>query len=225
MDADSFNELALRDLAGETTADEHRTLEAELAGHPEYRAEFEQIKETYNLLRTAAPLTEAAKATEPELPAHRLNELRTAVRQHFGPVANRQKTGSVGFLSGLRWLLAGSTAAAVGCIVVIALFANRSIEVGVYGTDLTRGDNTSLSPSDIPSAKIVTFDQDAPFDQWQNTSLHWYEHAKIWVDNEHDLLHIVQRKEHGHILIQTLPLAPTTEGQREQIKQTVESLK
>jgi hypothetical protein len=225
MDADSFNELALRDLAGEATDDEHRALETELAAHPERRGEFEQIKQTYDFLRTAAPMSEAARAAEPELPAYRLNELRTAVRQHFGPAANRQKTAAAGGLvSSLRWLMSGSTFAAVGVVVVLVLFANRSVEVGLYGTDLMRGDDTALSPADIPSAHLITFTQDAPFDQWQNQSLHWYEHAKIWVDNEHDLLHIVQRAKHGHVLIQTIPLAPTSQGQRDQIKQVVESL-
>ena len=226
MDADSFNELALRDLAGETTDDEHRAMEAELTAHPERRAEFEQIRKSYDLLRATAPMTEAARAAEPELPAHRLNELRTAVRQHFGPAANRQKTaaGWIGLISGLRWLMAGSGFAAVGVVLVIALFANRSIEVGLYGTDLMRSDDTALSPADIPNARLLTFAQDAPFDQWQNQSLHWYEHAKIWVDNEHDLLHVIQRAKHGHVLIQTVPLAPTNQGQRDQIKQIVESL-
>ncbi len=109
--------------------------------------------------------------------------------------------------------------------VIILCFANRTVEVGLYGTDLTRGGDQTISAADLPSGRLVTFDQDAPFDQWQNQPLAWNEHAKIWVDNEHDLLHIVVRVRHGQILMETQPLAPTNEAQREQIKKLVESLR
>ncbi len=225
MDADSFNDLALRVLAGEATDNERRDLAAELSAHPERRAEFERLKLTHDLLRLAVPMTQAVSATEPELPAHRRNELRTAVRQHFGPVAQRKSAASPSTLiSALRWIFAGGGATALATVAVLLIFSNRSIEVGLYATDQVRSIDSSLSAGDIPAARLLTFDQDAPFDQWQNQSLAWYEHAKIWVDNEHDLLHIVQRVAHGQIVIRTLPLAPTAEGQRDQIKQVVDSL-
>jgi hypothetical protein len=210
MDAESFTELALRVIAGESTADEQRALEAELAAQPLLREEFEQLKITHDVLRVAAPMTEAVRATEPELPAYRLNELRTAVRQHFGPAAHREKKASGGIIPALRWIFAGGGATALAVVAVLLIFV--------------RGGDTALAPSDIPTARLITFEQDAPFDQWQGQPLAWYEHAKIWVDNEHDLLHIVRRESHGHIIIQNLPLAPTTQAQRDQIKQTVESL-
>jgi hypothetical protein len=87
-----------------------------------------------------------------------------------------------------------------------------------------RGGDTRLSPADIPDATLLTFEDDAPFDQWQNQSLAWYQHAKIWVDNEHDLLDVVRREKHGHVVTQAIPLAPTPQGRRDQIKLVVESL-
>ena len=179
------------------------------------------------ILRATAPMAEAALATTPELPAYRVNELRTAVRQHFGPATNRPKTTAPfgGWIPALRWFFAGSGVAALGFAVVVFCFANRSVEVGLYGSDLARGGDQALSTGDVPSARLVTFDQDAPFDQWQNRPLAWNEHAKIWIDNEHDLLHIVRRVRHGQIVMETQPLAPTNEGQREQIKQVVDALK
>jgi hypothetical protein len=222
MEADSFNDLALRVLAGEATDHERRALEAEISAHPERRDEFGQLKRTHDLLRAAAPLTGAVTAKEPELPAHRLNQLRTAVRQHFGPAAQRTKAAaSSGWISALRWIFAGGGATALATVMVLLFFSNRSIEVGLYGTDLMRGGDAGLSPADVPDARLLTFDQDAPFDQWQSQPLAWYENAKVWVDNEHDLLHVVHRVKHGHVVIQSLPLAPTTAGQRDQIKQVV----
>jgi len=113
----------------------------------------------------------------------------------------------------------------LGFAVVMFCYANQTVEVGLYGSDLNRvrGYET-LTPQDFSSARLVTFDQDAAFDAWQSQPLAWYEHAKIWVDNEHDLLHITQRMRAGQIVTMTQPLAPTDDGQREQIKSVVESL-
>jgi hypothetical protein len=219
MDAETFTDLALRVIAGEATADERTTLERELAGDAARRAEFEQL----DALLTVAPMTEAARATAPELPAHRVQELRTAVRQSFGPVGARRKP-STPVLDAFRWLFAGGGLVGLAAIIVVLCFSNRTIEVGLYGSDLTRGGDQGLSAQDVPAAKLVTFDQDAPFDAWQNRSLAWYEHAKIWVDNEHDQLHIVRRVGYGHVVIETQPLAPTNDAQRAQIQQAVQSL-
>jgi len=225
MDADSFNDLALRVIAGEATVADRATLEAELSAHPERRDDFEQMKITHDVLRTTAPMTEASRATVPELPAYRVGELRTAVRQHFGPASSRQKS-SGGLINALRWIFAGGGLTALTVFLVILNLSGRTIEVGVYRSDSTqmRSDVALLTAQDIPTAKMVAFDQDASFDQWQNQPLAWYERAKIWVDNEHDLLHIVRRESHGNVHIETQPLAPTDEGQREQIKHAVESL-
>jgi hypothetical protein len=223
MDVESFNDLALRVIAGEATVTERQALEAELSAHPERRDDFEQTKIMHDVLRTTAPMMEAARATEPALPAYRVGELRTAVRQHFGPAASRQNNSGV-WVNALRWILAGGGATALTVLIVVLNLSGRTIEVGMYQTDAMRDGKVTLVAQDIPAAKIITFDQDASFDQWQSESLKWYERAKIWVDNEHDVLNIVRRVDHGNIQIEHQPLAPTDEGQREQIKQAVDSL-
>jgi hypothetical protein len=223
MDAETFTDLALRVIAGEASADERAALERELTGDAARRGEFEQLALMLDALRAAGPMTEAAKAAVPELPAHRVNELRTAVRQNFGPAAARQKR-STPLLDAFRWLFAGGGLVGLAAIIVLLCFSNRTIEVGLYGTELARDGNQGLSAQDVPTAKLVTFDQDAPFDAWQNQPLAWYEHAKIWVDNEHDMLHIVRRIGHGHVVSETQPLAPTDEAQRAQIQQAVQEL-
>jgi ferric-dicitrate binding protein FerR (iron transport regulator) len=225
MDAETFHDLALKVLAGEATGEERRALETECGSNPAHRDEFEQLKVTYTTIRLTAPMTEAVRASTPELPEHRRNELRTAVRQHFGPAAARQKQDApfANWIPAMRWLFAGSGIAAIGFAVVIACFANRTIEVGMYGSDTVRGEQ-GITASDVPAAKLVTFDRDAPFDAWQNAPLAWNERAKIWVDNERDVLHVEQRVRHGQIVMQSLPLAPSVEGQREQIKSVIAGL-
>ena len=227
MDTDSFTKLALRVLANEATEGDLRSLKAELALNPERREEFEQIKITQTILRTAAPMAEAVRAKEPELPAYRLNELRSAVRMHFKEEATRDKEAASAHSLKLflRWLLAGGGATALAVVVILVCFSNSAIEVGLYQTGQVRSEGAALAPADVPAAKLLTFDQDAPFDQWQSQPLAWYEHAKIWVDNEHDLLHIVRRVSHGNVVTETQPLAATSDGQRDQIKAAVESLK
>jgi hypothetical protein len=227
MDAESFNDLALRVIAREATDDDRFALESEISSSAARKEEFEQLKLTHEILRTTAPLAEAAKAATPVLPAYRRNELRTAVRQHFGPVAKHPQARApfADWMPAMRWLFGGCTVGVVAFAVVIFCFANRTVEVGLYKTDLARDGAKTLTAQDIPSAQLLSFDEDAPFNQWQSQSLAWNEHAKIWVDNERDLLHIVERVRHGKIVMQTLPLAPTDDGQREQIKQIVEQLK
>jgi hypothetical protein len=221
MDAETFTERALRVIAGEATADERATLERELSAGPSRRAEFDQLALTLNALRTAAPLNEAAQATAPELPAYRVHELRTAVRRHFGPLTAVRHTP---VLDALRWLFAGGGLAGLATLIVLLCFANRTIEVGLYKSDLERNGDQQLTQEQIPTAKLVTFDSDAPFDAFQNQPLAWYEHAKIWVDNEHDQLHVVKRVDHGHIVSFTQPLAPSDDAQRAQILQAVQDL-
>src|ERR1700683_4622004 len=179
MDAESFTDLALRVISRQATDDERRALEAEMSSTPSRREEFEQLKLTDEILRVTAPMAQATRAITPGLPAYRVNELRTAVRQHFGPAIHREKKMAPmgGFLPALRWFFAGSGIAALGFAVVVLCFANRTVEVGLYGSDLASGGAEGLSANDVPSAQLVTFDQDAPFDQWQSQPLAWNEHA------------------------------------------------
>lgn len=225
MDADTFTDLALRVLAHEATEEEYRAMENALVSNRERREEFEQLKAMHSFLHTAAPMTDALAAKEPRLPAHRLNELRTAVRQHFGPASNRESAKNKSRLPmpSLRWILGGGVTTALAIVVILMAFSDRSIEVGLYRSDLLRGGEVALSPSDLPTAHVVTFDQDAPFDQWKK-GLAWNQHAKIWIDNENDLLHIVRRDKDGRLTEQTEPLAHSDREQGDQINRAIESL-
>jgi hypothetical protein len=227
MDADTFTDLALRVIAGEATVDERATLERELSADASLRAEFDELALTFNTMRTAAPMNDASLATTPELPAHRVHELRSAVRRHFGPLTAVRHTP---MLDALRWLFAGGGLAGLAVLIVLLCLSNRTIEVGSYTDDLVRNGDHPLTQADLPSAKFLTFDKDADFDAWQSQPLAWYERGKIWVDNEHDLLHIVKRVGHGEVISETQPLATSDdpqraeEAQRAQIQQAVQSL-
>ena len=170
---------------------------------------------------------QAGRTYSPELPAHRVGELRTAVRQHFGPASANQpavKSELHIWAHVLRWVFGGGGLAAAIFAVVMFGFANKTIEVGLYKTDLARGGEQGLSAQDLPAAMLIEFDQDAPFDAWQSKPLAWSERAKIWVDNEHDLLYVTHRVRHGQVLTETQPLAPTDAAQRAQIKSVVAGL-
>jgi hypothetical protein len=224
MDVETFHLVALKVLAGEASADDRHALEAELAADPARREDFQQLRITHDILRTAAPMTSAVEVTGPELPAHRVNELRTAVRLHFGPAAARDRKPEPAWVPALRWMVGGAGLGAFACAVVLMSFANKTIEVGLYGSDLTRDGQRVLTAQDIPAAHLIAFDQDAPFDAWQNRPLGWNERGKIWVDNERDLLHIVHRVGHGNVVMETQPLAPGDDAQREQIQKAVQAI-
>jgi hypothetical protein len=222
MDADTFTDLALRVIARDATPDDRQALEAELAHDAIRRADFDELKLSLDLMRAAVPLANALPATEPELPVHRVNELRTAVRQNFGPATTRASHRPAGILSALRWLVAGGGLTGLAFLVVFFCFANRTVEIGVYASDSQqRGAEETLSPRDVPAAKWMAFDQDAPFDRFQTEPLAWYQHAKIWVDNEKDQLHIIERR-NGEIVSFTQPLAHSVDGQRTQIQRVID---
>ena len=223
MDAATFTELALRVIAREASDEDRRALEAELAATPPRRDEFEQMRIAHDVLRLTAPALEATHATGPELPAHRVGELRTVVRQHFGPAVSRYKaeSGSPAFKFILRWIFGGTGVAALGLAVAVACLANRTVEIGLYGSDQVRGGSEPLAQADVPSARIVAFDRDEPFDHWQAAPLAWNERAKIWIDNERDLIHIKRRVHIGQVVMETRPLAPTNEGERAQLRDLV----
>jgi hypothetical protein len=71
---------------------------------------------------------------------------------------------------------------------------------------------------------VQLFEQDDPFDKWKKT-LAWYQHGKIWIDNENNKLHIISRAPGGRILERTEPLAVTDDAQHSQILQAVEELR
>jgi hypothetical protein len=230
MDAPSFTALALRVIAREASETDRAALDTELAADPARRDEFEQLRITHDVLRTTLPVMQAGRTNSPELPAHRVGELRTAVRQHFGPEAVRERAAEPAAKAGwhiwahvLRWVFGGGGLAAAIFAVVMFCFANKTIEVGLYKTDLVRGEQ-GMTAQDLPQAMLIAFDQDAPFDAWQAKPLAWNERAKIWVDNEHDLLYVTHRVRHGQIVTETQPLAPTDAAQREQIKSVVAGL-
>ena len=224
MDAQAFTDLALRVIAREASDADRAALDAELTTQPARREKFEQLRITHDVLRATAPVVEAARAQEPALPAHRVGELRTAVRQHFGP-AVKKDVGSTVWAHVLRWVFGGGGLAAAIFAVVIVCFANKTIEVGFYSSDLAKVRGyESLTPQDFASTKLLTFDQDASFDAWQAAPLAWNERAKIWVDNEHDLLYVMHRIRQGQIRTESQLLAPTDAAQREQIKAVVAGL-
>ncbi|MCE0484651.1 MAG: hypothetical protein LV479_10490 [Methylacidiphilales bacterium] len=219
MDADTFNDLALRVIAGEATADERRALETEFASIPSRRDEFDQLRLVHEIAHTVT----SSQAVEPQLPTYRLNELRTAVRQHFGPA--KIKSGNrFSAIAVVRWIFVGGGALIAACILVLLAYSDRSVEIGLYQTSQVRGEEAVVTPEAVPSAHLVTFDQDSSFADWQNRPLAWNEHAKIWIDDEHDQLHIVRRGPDGKTVQETQPLASGNQAQRAQIQQVVESI-
>ncbi len=161
MDADSFTELALRVIAREGSDDDRRALEAEFAATPALRDEYEQLRMTHEILQATAPALEATHETAVELPAHRVGELRTAVRQHFGPAGARVKHDSSAFRFLLRSVVGGTGIAALRLAIIVASCANRTVEVGSYVVDDVRSGGAPVSSADLSSAELARFNTDA----------------------------------------------------------------
>ena len=239
-------DLALKVLAGEATSEEAQELRRELEKSPEAQSEYEDLKGVFQLLHTTAPLTDALQARDPVLPAHALESLHTARRRVFREQARRAQAPSFSLSAYLAGHLSLILRIVFACGAMVVLFismqvsnlSDGSVEVGMYREDSTRGgeqpfvngagDLTGLplpgGTAHTRAVKVQLFDLDQPFDQWK-TRLAWYQHGKIWIDNEKNLLHILSRNAQGESTERTEPLATTDAQQHEQILKAVDELR
>ncbi len=223
MDNKDFQELALRVLANDASATESAFFQSMLAKDPARSQEFKEIKETMALLRNAAPVAGALDAKGPELPAYRMNELRDAVRAEFRDKKSATSTSPQPWLS-FKWMFAsGFAGAALVCMLVFTVMGHREIEVGMYEGYIMRGATQVVIPAS-PLVHQHSFKKDNDFDQWKQTPLAWNEKAKVWVDEETDLIHVVRHTGWNEAKETTEKLAAKESDQGEQLKRIIQSL-
>lgn len=196
MHDDEFHHLALKALSKEISAEESATLERCLKEEPNRQAEFDDLREAFEITRTTLPLASALEAAPVELPAHRMNPLRSAVRLHFQKteaVAEAESASSM-----LNWLqttwgrcLSGGGLVAV-CVVLllVAWPGPTGVEIGLYAESTTRDGAAALTLPETPSVRVTRFENDQSFDQWLARPFGQDEKARIWFDEEHDLIHV-----------------------------------
>lgn len=196
MHDDEFHHLALKTLAGEASPEESVALERCLQAEPQRRTELEELRAALAITRTTLPLAAAleTKATA-EVPPHRVNQLRSAVRLHFQKQESEEKSKMrsasplVEFFVSWKRVLAGGLVA----LALVILFSSprpQGIEIGFYAEGITRNGAAALSFPTASSTHITRFESDQAFDQWLARPFAPDEKARIWFDEERDLIHI-----------------------------------
>lgn len=198
MRDDKFQSLALHVLSGDATPEERATLESCLVAEPSRRDEFEELRATLAITQATLPLAAALDAEPVELPRHRLGELHSAVRLHFQKkeIADDATEGSaVAWFQTLWGRLLWGSGLAVACVAVFlsAQPAPTGIEMGLYAESTTRSLSGELVPPTAPGLRVTRFENDQSFDQWLAHPFAANEKARIWLDEEHDLIHIRKR--------------------------------
>lgn len=230
MPDELFHDLAMKVLAGEASSDERASLESELLRNAERAREMDALREAFALTRATAHLQQALEtAHAPELPAYRMGELRSAVRTHFrqtpkSTVSERLHEW-VSRLTG-RWVLASGAVAACLIIFLLAQPGPQGIEVGLYAEPLTRSQSTAPLVTASHNVSVNTFESDRAFDQWVSAPFGKNEKARLWLDDEHAVLHIrVRPRFLGSEREYTLPLPDSDRDRRTAIEHVLSQLR
>jgi|GEM_PF-1381676 len=223
MTEGEFESLAIKVLAGAATPDEEKHLHLLTAQNADRAGAVAEMKAILTFAKATFPTTEALKKQEPKLPEYRLNELQEVVRHRF-PQKNKSLQ---------PWWRVWFPQLATGSIAIIVLLsavsvgmmpASGPVEFGAYADPLTRGGEETLSPDAIPGLQSHHFTNEADFISWQNKHTNAC-HARIWLDEEHDLLHIVHERQWDIFSTeQTLPLPAETEKRQALLKRVVEEI-
>jgi len=190
MNEEQFTELALKTISGEADAGERSRLDAALRQDPALQREFAALRETLFAARQAAPLAAARNPEEIEFPEYRLQELRASVRAAFP--SKEPKTRRLPFF---RYLLSpwGGLAFALLLVSLVLLSGPLApkpyVAIGMYAEEATRGENPP-EIGNFPGGAVHRFDSDPAFAAWLSTPFAPGEKARIWIDEEHDLIHI-----------------------------------
>ncbi|PAW79513.1 MAG: hypothetical protein B9S32_02965 [Verrucomicrobia bacterium Tous-C9LFEB] len=196
MHDDEFQHLALKALSGDISPEENAALERGLKEEPARQAELEDLRAALAITRATLPLASALEASPVELPAHRLNQLRSSVRLHFQK--EEAKPEAATRFAGWNWLrtawgqsLSGAALAVLCVVLIVASQSGPSgIEIGLYAESTTRDGVTALTLPESASVRVTRFENDQAFDQWLSRPFDREEKARIWFDDEHDLIHV-----------------------------------
>jgi len=206
MNEEQFTEIALKVLSGEADAAERARLETALREDKALALEFESLRETFLAARQSSPLLAARHPESVPFPEYRLQELQASVRAAFP----QKKAGRKESLLPLfRYLFSPWGGAAFALLAVSFVLLSNTLNpkpyvaIGMYAEEATRGENASPT-MDFADATTHRFDSDAAFAAWLASPFSKGEKARIWIDEEKDLLHI-----RTPLAEKTEPLPPT----------------
>lgn len=166
-----FFDLAMKSIAGQSSADEQAELDSMLASRPELKTEFDRLKADADLAGDVLPLMEATEAQAGKLPEYARGRLQTKVRE---TLCKGQAT-TVVTPAPWRWGwglgLAAAATVIVGAFLYPSLVAQKQV-IQLAMLD-TIGDTRGTTSSPIPviqqalnQPKVETFSASAELKRW-----------------------------------------------------------
>lgn len=226
MTDSEFEALAMKELGGEATSEESLCLQEILETDHARAAEYQDLKESLEILQASLPLTTALEHSKgsPQLPAWREQELQAAVRKEFP-----RKQKSSGSATIWHWLFQpqafawGVALVALICVGALEPWAEPRIIFGMYEPYSTRLTQPEVPVAGLPGIDgIRSFDEDNSFNQWKQRSF-GKPGIHIWFDEENNLLRVRRISPFGSE-DSNYPLPEADSKRREAVKQLLEEL-
>ena len=195
MTDEEFDALALRVLSGNARPEEALELQGLLAAEDARASQFKELKEAYQITAALLPVTEALQSGEKMLPAYRMQELRGEVRKCFpkNPALAQERVSVI-----WEFLFAPPVwgmAAVLLCGLLLfeqARIGSGPVEFGGYAGTSMRGEQEQL-PEDLKVRVTVrSFEREDQFANWQKGNRVDTAKARIWFDDEKDLVHVLR---------------------------------
>ncbi len=171
MNDQRFFDLAMKVIVRQSSDAERRELDALLAGHPELKTKFEQLRGEARVAKEVLPLLAATESSAGELPPYARERLQTKVRQTFGrPVESRRPV-----LWGWRWAVAFASASAVIVLVWVGVFRQSQPVIQIAMLDLagpTRGGGAAEEEAlrnTWKAATVESFSKASEVEAWEQT--------------------------------------------------------
>ncbi|HXP63085.1 MAG TPA: hypothetical protein VN829_21470 [Dongiaceae bacterium] len=178
MNDQEFFDLALKVIGRRASDAEREQLEALLASRPEFKTQFEGIRDDARLAKKVLPLMEAAGSSSGEFPAYARERLLTKVRQTLGQTQPARARRGWNW----RWALGFAVGAAAVVLLLLPMLtrpAEPIIQVAMLDTaGPVRGEDSELDTlkAQWKHSEVRTFDKAGQVDAWRTD---WPSGAKM----------------------------------------------
>ncbi|MDX2225672.1 MAG: hypothetical protein SFY92_01020 [Verrucomicrobiae bacterium] len=219
MNQELFEQCTLKMLAGEATPEEILQVETACRQDPLREREFQELREAYLITRDVLPLVSAQFEEVPELPEYRVGPLQAAVRRQFAPGKGPRREGAWGW----AWPLGLAGAA---CVLLAFLYGpgqTELIELAVIREGTVRSAETELSAKEL-KVMVREFEDEKQFEAWVQKPLTTGSRARIWFDEETEVIRVERRGDGGRMVQKTYRLPSSNVERQKVLRQIVAEL-
>ncbi len=192
-----FESLALKVLEGTANAGETALLQRVIAEDPRKMEQWLELKEALRIARAIMPSLQALEGGKAKLPAYRLPELRAAVRRVFPEKIVGERTPFLSWRTLFRpvpaCMLSGACVVFFGMLLWQSIWVRSGpVEFGSYAGYAVRGEQETLPSGLQRQVTVKAFEKENEFSDWQKNGWNSHPKARIWFDDEKDVVHVLR---------------------------------